>query len=139
MSDKLPNNKYTIVRTEQEWKELLTAEQYRVLRKKGTEHPFTGAYDHFFEKGIYVCAGCGEELFTSDAKFDSGCGWPAFDREVVEGAVEFHHDKSFGMTRTEILCNHCGGHLGHVFDDGPTATKQRFCVNSASLNFSNKG
>jgi len=126
---------YKVVRTDEEWKKLLTPEQYRILRNKGTERPFTGEYDDFFEKGKYVCAGCGQVLFDSSSKFNSGCGWPAFDREVEKGTIEYDEDNSFGMRRVEIMCSNCGGHLGHVFDDGPTETGQRFCVNSASLNF----
>lgn len=139
MEDKKSETKYTVERTEQEWKKILTPEQYRILRKKGTEHPFSGEFDHFFGDGIYYCAGCGQQLFLSDSKFDSGCGWPAFDKEVEKGVIEYISDKTFGMVRTEILCNNCGGHLGHVFDDGPTETGQRFCVNSASLKFEEKG
>lgn len=126
---------YTVIKSDEEWKSLLSEEQYRVLRKKGTERPFTGEYDHFFEDGVYVCAGCGQQLFTSSSKFDSGCGWPAFDREIEKGTIDYETDQGFGMVRTEILCSKCGGHLGHVFDDGPTETGNRFCVNSASLKF----
>ncbi|MBC8172717.1 MAG: peptide-methionine (R)-S-oxide reductase MsrB [Chitinophagales bacterium] len=124
-----------IIRTEQEWKNILTPEQYTILREKGTERPFTGKYDLFFEPGTYVCAGCGHELFISDSKFNSGCGWPAFDAPVEKSAIEYKKDKGFGMMRVEILCSNCGGHLGHVFNDGPTETGERYCVNSASLNF----
>ena len=131
----MSNHKFSIQKSDQEWQQELTPEQYRILRQKGTERPFTGEYDHFFEDGLYVCAGCGNELFTSESKFDSGCGWPAFDKEIADGKVAYEHDNSFGMRRTEIMCNNCGGHLGHVFDDGPTATGNRFCVNSASLKF----
>lgn len=126
---------YKIMKSDQEWQEELSSEQYRILRKKGTERPFTGEYDHFFDKGYYLCAGCGQKLFASESKFDSGCGWPAFDREIEKGTVEYEEDYAFGMRRTEILCSNCGGHLGHVFDDGPTETGNRFCVNSASLKF----
>ncbi len=129
------DKKYKVERTAAEWQQLLTPEQYRILRNKGTERPFTGEYDHFFGNGKYVCAGCGQELFTSDSKFDSGCGWPAFDREKEKGVIDYETDSTFGMKRTEILCSNCGGHLGHVFDDGPTETGLRFCVNSASLQF----
>lgn len=121
--------------TEEEWKKILSQEQYDILRKKGTERPFTGKYDKFFGDGMYVCAGCGQELFTSDSKFDSGCGWPAFDVPVEKGNVDYKKDMSFGMYRVEILCSKCGGHLGHVFNDGPTETGERYCVNSASLDF----
>ncbi|WP_405198537.1 peptide-methionine (R)-S-oxide reductase MsrB [Christiangramia sp. LLG6405-1] len=126
--------KYSIEKTEEEWKQKLTPEQYRVLREKGTEAPHTGEYNLHFEDGEYQCAACGEQLFESDAKFESGCGWPSFDN-AIDGKVEYIQDRTFGMIRTEILCSNCGSHLGHVFDDGPTETGQRFCVNSASINF----
>lgn len=117
------------------WKDRLSAEQYSVLREKGTEAPFTGVFNNNFESGMYECAGCGQELFSSDTKFHSHCGWPSFDRSV-EGNVEFREDFSHGMQRVEVLCNNCGGHLGHVFDDGPAETTgKRFCINSASLQF----
>ncbi len=130
--------KYSIVFTDEEWRQRLSPEQYRILRKKGTEHPFSGEYDHFFGAGQYTCAGCGAPLFASTAKFDSGCGWPAFDRALEQEAIDFESDFSFGMRRVEIMCAKCGGHLGHVFDDGPTETGQRFCVNSLSLKFEAK-
>lgn len=126
--------KYSIEKPEAEWKEQLSEEQYRVLRQKGTEAPNRGKYNMHFEKGEYFCAGCGEKLFDSEAKFDHGCGWPSFDK-AIDGKIEYLKDKTFGMIRTEILCANCGGHLGHVFDDGPTETGQRYCVNSASINF----
>ncbi len=134
----MASNKYKITKTDQEWKAILSFEQYNILRKKATERPFTGEFDHFFENGTYTCAGCGQPLFTSTSKFDSGCGWPAFDREIAKGSIEYEKDFAFGMSRTEILCNNCGGHLGHVFDDGPTETGVRFCVNSLSLKFEQK-
>jgi methionine-R-sulfoxide reductase len=124
-----------VVKTEEEWKKLLTPEQYRVLREKGTESPFTGKYYLNKDKGVYVCAACGNELFTSDMKFNSSCGWPSFDKEIAGGKIKTQVDTSFGMVRTEILCGRCGSHLGHLFDDGPTATGQRYCVNSVSLDF----
>lgn len=127
--------KYKINKSDQEWREILSEEEFTILRKKGTERPFTGKYDKFFDEGVYYCSGCGKALFTSSSKFDSGCGWPAFDREIEKGAVDYEHDTAFGMRRTEILCNNCGGHLGHVFNDGPTETGERFCVNSASIKF----
>ncbi|HIB36962.1 peptide-methionine (R)-S-oxide reductase MsrB [Mesonia sp.] len=126
--------KYSVEKSEQEWKEQLSEEQYRILRQKGTEAPHTGKYNLHFEDGKYKCAGCGNVLFESEAKFNSNCGWPSFDQSV-EGSIEYVKDTSFGMIRTEILCSNCGGHVGHVFDDGPTETGQRYCVNSASIEF----
>lgn len=117
------------------WKKVLTQEQYDVLRQKATERPFTGEYYKHFEKGVYVCAACGNPLFKSDAKFDSSCGWPSFD-QAIKGSVIYKEDKSLGMTRTEVMCANCGGHLGHVFDDGPKETTgNRFCTNSVSIKF----
>ncbi len=124
-----------VIKTEEEWKKILSPEQYKVLREKGTERPFTGAYNLHHENGIYTCGACGNELFTSDMKFDSGCGWPNFDREIEGNKIDTIRDISFGMIRKEIVCNKCGSHLGHVFDDGPTDTGLRYCVNSLSLNF----
>jgi peptide-methionine (R)-S-oxide reductase len=122
-------------KTNAEWKAELTPEQYEVLREKGTERPFTGAYWNTFEEGKYVCAACGQTLFNSDSKFDSDCGWPSFDR-AIEGSVLYVKDVSYGMTRTEVLCSNCQGHLGHVFDDGPKETTgERFCTNSVSIKF----
>ena len=124
------------IKSDQEWREQLTKEQYNVLRKKGTERAFTGQYWRTKDKGMYRCAGCGAELFSSDTKFDSGTGWPSFTDPVVMEAVELHTDRSFGMVRTEVTCKACGGHLGHVFDDGPPeAGGQRYCMNSCSLDF----
>tara|TARA_X000001036_G_scaffold46513_2_gene37249 strand:- start:28246 stop:29085 length:840 start_codon:yes stop_codon:yes gene_type:complete len=120
--------------SDEEWQKKLTPEEYHILREKGTERPFTGEYDKFYEEGIYKCAGCDTELFTSDTKYDSGCGWPAF-YETMPGKIEETEDNSFGMTRIEITCENCGGHLGHVFNDGPKPTGIRYCVNSASLDF----
>ena len=122
-----------IEKTEAEWRAELDAEQYRVLRQKGTEAPFTGEYDHTFEPGTYRCAGCGATLFESDTKYDSGCGWPAFFAPAGENAVEEETDVTHGMIRTEVLCASCGGHLGHVFPDGPHPTGVRYCINSAAL------
>jgi peptide-methionine (R)-S-oxide reductase len=124
-----------INRTEDEWKKILTPEQYHVLREKGTDRPFSGTLTYNKEKGAYTCAGCGAELFTSDMKFDSECGWPSFDREIEGGKIKQITDTSHGMVRTEIICARCGSHLGHLFDDGPTKTGLRYCVNSTSLDF----
>lgn len=124
-----------IVRTEEEWKKILTPEQYYVLRQKGTDAPFKGTLTMNKAKGMYSCAACGNELFTSDMKFDSHCGWPSFDREIEGGKIITEVDRSHGMVRTEIMCARCGSHLGHLFDDGPTETGQRYCVNSTSLQF----
>ncbi|GHA33160.1 peptide-methionine (R)-S-oxide reductase [Salinimicrobium marinum] len=128
---------YPVQRSEQEWKEKLSEEQYRVLRQQGTEAPHSGRYNLHFDQGEYKCAACGNKLFEDDQKFESNCGWPSFD-DAIEGSIEYVQDKSFGMIRTEILCANCGSHLGHVFDDGPTDTGQRYCVNSASIDFEPK-
>lgn len=124
-----------IVRTEAEWQKLLTPEQFHVLREKGTEAPFTGKYYKTNDKGVYSCAACNAELFTSDMKFDSDCGWPSFDRALEGGKIKYEVDRAYGWVRTEIMCANCGSHLGHVFDDGPTDTGKRYCVNSVSLTF----
>ena len=129
-----PNRPEKIEKSEAEWRKELTPQQFHVLRQKGTERAFTGDYDHVFDPGMYRCAGCGAELFTSDAKYDSGCGWPAFFETTDPNAVEYHEDTSYGMRRVEVTCARCGGHLGHVFPDGPKPTGNRFCINSASLN-----
>ena len=127
-------SKYKIDKTEAEWQKELSEEQYRILRQKGTERPFTGEYNLKFDDGTYHCAGCKQKLFESNSKFDSQCGWPSFD-ESIKGTVEYVLDKTLGMVRTEIVCSNCGGHLGHVFNDGPTKTGTRFCVNSVSVKF----
>jgi len=125
----------SVERTDEEWREILTPEQYRVLRQKGTEYPFTGGYCNHHADGTYTCAACGQELFASGTKFESGCGWPSFYDALDQGSVRFIEDHTHGMSRTEVVCSRCGGHLGHVFNDGPRPTGQRYCINSASLNF----
>ncbi|MBY8987140.1 MAG: peptide-methionine (R)-S-oxide reductase MsrB [Candidatus Lokiarchaeota archaeon] len=126
------------IKNEEDWKEKLTEDQYRVLRLKGTERPFTGRYWNNKKKGIYYCAGCGTPLFDSKSKFKSGSGWPSFSSPITDPIINEKHDNSFKMKRTEALCSKCGGHLGHVFDDGPKPTGLRYCINSISLNFKPK-
>lgn len=128
---------YTVKKTDAEWRNQLTEEEYRVLRQQGTERPHTGKYNLHFEAGTYKCAGCNTKLFESASKFDAHCGWPSFDQSI-NGTVKYVIDKTHGMTRTEIVCASCGGHLGHVFNDGPTETGTRYCVNSASIGFDEK-
>lgn len=126
-------------KVERDWKKELDAETYRITREGGTEAPFTGKYWDSHEKGMFQCSNCGAALFSSDTKFDSGTGWPSFDRPADREAVELREDRSAGMVRTEVLCKRCGAHLGHVFEDGPTETCKRFCINSASLKLEKKG
>jgi len=123
-----------LAKTEEQWRDELGLERYRILRQKGTEFPHSGKFNLHFEKGTYVCGACGEALFDSDSKFNSHCGWPSFDNSIP-GKVEYIKDSSHDMERTEIVCANCGSHLGHVFDDGPTETGQRYCVNSLSMSF----
>ncbi|MDG1065505.1 MAG: peptide-methionine (R)-S-oxide reductase MsrB [Luminiphilus sp.] len=125
--------------TDEEWRAQLTADEFTVLREKGTERAFSGEYWNVFEDGIYNCRGCGEALFESTSKFDAGCGWPSFDRAASVDVVKEDSDMSHGMVRTEILCQKCGGHLGHVFPDGPTETGLRYCVNSLSVKLETSG
>ncbi|WP_199611994.1 peptide-methionine (R)-S-oxide reductase MsrB [Flocculibacter collagenilyticus] len=124
-----------MMKNDAEWKEALTEEQYYICRKKGTEPPFSGKLLYCDKSGEYTCVCCGEPLFQSDDKFDSGCGWPSFSAAINESCIEYTQDNSHGMSRIEITCKKCGSHLGHVFDDGPTESKQRYCVNSISLAF----
>ena len=128
------NNNYPIQKSEEEWRKLLSNEEYRVLRAQGTEYPHTGEYNAHYENGTYICKGCSEPLYESTSKFDSGCGWPSYDQSI-RGALEHRKDSSLGMVRVEIVCSNCGGHQGHVFDDGPTISGKRYCVNSASITF----
>jgi peptide-methionine (R)-S-oxide reductase len=125
--------------SDEQWRERLSPEQFEVLRKSATEPAWSGDLLHVDSEGVFRCAGCEAELFSTDNKFESGSGWPSFDRAMKDGTIEQHTDRSFGMARTEILCARCGGHLGHVFNDGPTETGERFCVNSLSLSFSPEG
>jgi len=127
-----------IEKTEEQWRQDLTSEQYRILREKGTERPFTGEYNAFKGEGVFKCAGCAAPLFASDAKYNSGSGWPSFFQPLPNAPIDAHTDRSHGMVRTEVICANCGGHLGHLFPDGPQPTGQRYCINSASLAFDDK-
>ena len=124
-----------VQKTEAEWRELLTPEQFQIMRQKGTERAFTGPFNNDHEDGVYHCAGCDAPLFTSDKKFDSGSGWPSFWNPVSPEAIDAHEDNAYGMRRVEVTCASCGAHLGHVFPDGPKPTGQRYCINGASLGF----
>jgi len=130
-----PNKKYPYQKTEAEWKEILTAKEFKILRNKGTEAPWFNEYNDNKEEGIYVCAGCGQKLYSSEHKYNSKSGWPSFWKPISDSLVAEEVDKSFFMTRTEIVCSNCGGHLGHVFDDGPEPTGLRYCMNSAAMDF----
>lgn len=126
-----------IAKTDEEWRQILTEDQYEVCRKKSTEPPFTGKYTYCKDDGIYRCSCCSNELFSSRTKFDSGTGWPSFFEPIRQDSVKYESDSSYGMTRIEVMCAKCGSHLGHVFDDGPAPTFSRFCINSVSLNLDN--
>jgi len=130
---KMENEK--IKKSDKEWKEILTPTQFKILCEKGTERAFTGEFYDFHEKGTYSCAACGIKLFNSDSKFDSMCGWPSYFEPISKDAIEYHKDLSYGMSRIEVTCGKCGGHLGHVFDDGPPPTGKRYCINSGALKF----
>lgn len=130
-------NSYPLKKSERDWRAQLSEEEYRILRKRGTELPFTGKYNDHYVEGTYFCKGCGEALYKSESKFDSQCGWPSYDC-AIEGSLEEIPDNSLGKIRTEIVCSKCGGHQGHLFNDGPTSTGLRYCINSASIYFKKK-
>jgi|AntRauTorckE6833_2_1112554.scaffolds.fasta_scaffold07172_5 peptide-methionine (R)-S-oxide reductase len=138
IQDTTPANKYPFQKSETEWKEILTSKEYRILRDKGTEIPFINEFDDNKREGIYVCRGCGQKLYSSEHKYDSGTGWPSFWEPIADSLVAEEVDNSWFMTRTEIVCSNCGGHLGHVFDDGPDPTGLRYCMNSAAMDFIEK-
>lgn len=127
-----------IVKSEEQWRKELSPEQFRILRQKGTERAFTGQYEKYKGAGVFVCAGCGQALFDAETKYNSGSGWPSFYRPIETAAVDEHEDRSHGMARVEVTCSNCGGHLGHVFPDGPRPTGLRYCINSASLSLDDK-
>jgi peptide-methionine (R)-S-oxide reductase len=127
-----------VSKTDEEWQKILTPEQYRICRKKDTERPFTGKYNDCKENGMYKCSCCGNELFDSNSKFESGTGWPSFFKPINDENIKCESDTDYGMIRTEVMCKKCGAHLGHVFDDGPQPTNLRFCINSVSLNLDKK-
>ncbi len=126
---------FPVQKSDQEWREQLSAEEYRILRESGTERAFTGEYDKHYDVGTYSCAGCDTDLFDSEQKYNSGCGWPAFWGELNSAGIKRIADNSFGMRRVELVCGNCGGHLGHVFNDGPPPTGERYCINSVSMKF----